>query len=97
MWHSRLRGFIEPCPMSCSLGERAAREGGVGGVPAKKETMLYERPGGRKAHNIVRERQHIRESLVRPNGLKELSRKMMVIKLNGKVISSHAMETFGGR
>lgn len=54
------------------------------------------RPGGRKAHNIVRERQHIRGSLVRPNGLKELSCKMLVIRLNGNVISSRAVETFGG-
>lgn len=54
------------------------------------------RPRSRKTHNIFRERQQIRGNVVRPNGLKELSWKMMVIRLNGKAIQSHTVETFGG-
>ena len=54
---------MSPVPWTSPLlGERAAREGGAGGVPAQKETTLCEKTWRREGIQH-RERQHVRGNL----------------------------------
>lgn len=56
-------------------------EGGwIVSIPTKKKTALYGK-AGKQENNIFREKQQIQGNMIRPNGLEELSWKMMVLRL----------------